>query len=275
MIVECRGARREEASTETLDHRGPSPTGLGRSVERETQCSVVPGEGSTGVVCGVNWRKTKGDRIMSRRFPSEVVISRSSSWPMGVYEDSARSRPISSHVCRIAVGHCSQRPYEGNLPYGRPVGIGHAQGLPHRSTVHSPSTETKQTTEHSPVYRPPSSPSSVFPPGNATCASRVFGPLPLICPLSCPSGRSLRRKRISGRAPGAVTQSSWKNSESVGAGTFAGEPLSAGCEGAGKTWFGGGETRRMIATAARRGSASEVHELFWKRALGRKGGTYE
>ena len=43
-----------------------------------------------------------GDRIIKRRFPRDVVISLSSSCPTQVKSRSARSRPISSHVCRIA-----------------------------------------------------------------------------------------------------------------------------------------------------------------------------
>lgn len=77
---ECLGARREAASTVTLLHFGGecSETNDARGV----QCRDVEGTGSGGGACGVSWRKTKGERIMSRRLPREVVISRSSSWPM-------------------------------------------------------------------------------------------------------------------------------------------------------------------------------------------------
>lgn len=44
----------------------------------------------------------KGERIMSKRFPRDVVISRSSSCPMSMKSFSARSMPISSHVCLMA-----------------------------------------------------------------------------------------------------------------------------------------------------------------------------
>lgn len=115
-IVECLGASREEASTVTLDHFGFLSFALsfprfswgrrtilsGSSSVKGTQWSDVPGAGSTAVVWGVSWRKTKGERIMRSRLPKEVVISRSSSWPMERYAFSARSKPISSHVCRIA-----------------------------------------------------------------------------------------------------------------------------------------------------------------------------
>ena len=54
-----------------------------------------------------------GDRIIRRRFPKEVVISLSSSCPTQVKSRSARSKPISSQVCRIAGrAHVS---YHGNV----------------------------------------------------------------------------------------------------------------------------------------------------------------
>lgn len=86
----------------TVDQRGGRET----RVERGTQWRMVPGAGSGRGAVGVNWRKTvrgkgggsectegygepemhipKGERIMRRRLPSEVVISRSSSWPTQV-----------------------------------------------------------------------------------------------------------------------------------------------------------------------------------------------
>lgn len=98
--------------------------------------------------------------------------------------------------------------------------------------------------EYSPVYKPPSSPSSVLPPGKATCASFVTFLL-LSGGVSCSTeGLSRRRKRISGRAAGSFTQSKLKNSERVGGGT----------ELEGMELPGAGATRMMSATAARRGS---------------------
>lgn len=95
--------------------------------------------------------------------------------------------------------------------------------------------------ECSPVYKPPSSPSSVLPPGKATCVSL----LALSGGVSCSTeGLSRRRKRISGRAAGSLTQSKVKNSSREGGW--------AELEGMGPV--GAGATRIMRATAARRGS---------------------
>ena len=114
-----RGASLEEQSTETVDHFGV------RKEEIGSQCRVVPSMGSVARDVGESWRKTiqkgkcrgqdetevillnsgivpNGDRIIRRRFPREVVISLSSSCPTQVKSRSARSKPISSHVCRIA-----------------------------------------------------------------------------------------------------------------------------------------------------------------------------
>ena len=65
--------------------------------------------------CWVCWWEIRGElekvrrgevsgRIIRRRFPREVVISLSSSWPIQVKSRSARSRPISSQVWRMAGG---------------------------------------------------------------------------------------------------------------------------------------------------------------------------
>lgn len=78
--VECLGASLDAASTVTCDHLGEGSMSDARGVQR----SVVDGAGSVEGSWGVNWRKTKGDRIMRSRFPREVVISLSSSWPMHV-----------------------------------------------------------------------------------------------------------------------------------------------------------------------------------------------
>ena len=113
-----RGASLEEQSTETVDHFGA------RKEEIGSQCSVVPSIGSAARGVDESWRKTirkekhrgqnkveptrdpgivpNGDRIIKRRFPREVVISLSSSCPTQVKSRSARSKPISSQVCRIA-----------------------------------------------------------------------------------------------------------------------------------------------------------------------------
>ena len=122
-----RGASLDEQSTETVDHFGVSKEEIG------SQCSVVPSTGSTGRDVGESWRKTmgkkqgkgsewtevvrfdwgvapNGDRIIKRRFPNDVVISLSSSCPTQVKSRSARSKPISSQVCRIAGG--------GHISYG-------------------------------------------------------------------------------------------------------------------------------------------------------------
>ena len=141
-VVECRGARREETSTVTFAHRllfrgfcGSEEDVEASREDSGIQCRRVPGVGSGGGENGETWRKTgprnslnielstegrsagcyrvqrgkcrrrdipKGERIMSSLFPSEVVISRSSSWPMSMKSFSARSIPISSHVCLIA-----------------------------------------------------------------------------------------------------------------------------------------------------------------------------
>ena len=95
----CFGARREEMSTVTVLQVGRRATRFASGV----QCSVVPGGGSTGCSSGTSWRKTNGERTIRSRLPREVVISLSSSWPTQRKCFSARSRPISSHVWRIAV----------------------------------------------------------------------------------------------------------------------------------------------------------------------------
>jgi hypothetical protein len=100
---------------------------------------------------------------------------------------------------------------------------------------------------NTPVYKPPSSPSSILPPGNATCASRVFRSRVLMRDASSAAGFSRRRNNISGRAPGSFTQSNVKNSDSVGC---VGGIVGGGAEG-------GGTTRIMRATAARRGSVNK------------------
>jgi hypothetical protein len=52
---------------------------------------------------GTDGYSPNGERIMRRRLPSEVVISRSSRRPTWTKSLSARSIPISSHVSRRAV----------------------------------------------------------------------------------------------------------------------------------------------------------------------------
>lgn len=100
-----------------------------------------------------------------------------------------------------------------------------------------------------PVYRPPSSPSSVLPPGNATCASCVLLTRVLRRPESvCVAGSSRCKNKISGLDPESFTQSSSKNSESVGGGCDR--------EGMGEPQSGDAHTRRTMATLARRGSTS-------------------
>jgi hypothetical protein len=78
--VECLGASREAASTVTVDHFGGEE--VETSEARGVQWSEVEGTGSVGSSCGVSCKKTNGERIIRRRFPSDVVISRSSSWPI-------------------------------------------------------------------------------------------------------------------------------------------------------------------------------------------------
>jgi len=80
--VECFGARREAASTVTVDHLGGACADT--SDARDVQCRVVDAVGSGGGACGVNWRNTNGERIINSRFPSDVVISLSSNCPMQV-----------------------------------------------------------------------------------------------------------------------------------------------------------------------------------------------
>jgi hypothetical protein len=102
-----------------------------------------------------------------------------------------------------------------------------------------------------PVYRLPSSPSSVLPPGNVTWASLVFCTL-MLAEASSAEGFSRCKKRISGRASGSFTQSSSKNSLRLG-----GEGV-----GLGRGKEGEGTIRIIRATAALRGSGmhNEIHE---------------
>lgn len=65
----------------------------------DTSAACSSGWGEKGDVC----KNTNGDKIMRRRLPREVVISRSSSRPTWTKSLSARSMPISSHVSRRAV----------------------------------------------------------------------------------------------------------------------------------------------------------------------------
>jgi hypothetical protein len=75
--VECFGAKRLAASTVTLLQAfGATSDASG------VQCRVVAGAGSVGVFVGVSCKKTKGERIIRSRLPRDVVISRSSSWPI-------------------------------------------------------------------------------------------------------------------------------------------------------------------------------------------------
>lgn len=113
------------------------------------------------------------------------------------------------------------------------------------------------------MYKPPSSPSSILPPGNATCASLV------IRAVSGPSPFSLCRNKISARASLALTQSSWKNSVKLGGSEERREV----------DHCGGGTTRKIMATAARRGSAcnSDVSASYngTKKNRTRRGGRYQ
>ena len=100
------------------------------------------------------------------------------------------------------------------------------------------------------MYRPPSSPSSVRPPGKARWASSMLLPFELASLALRPGtpsdawGPVRRRNRISGRARGLFTQSYSKNWARVDGGVC----------GLGTGWVGEGTTRMTIATAARRGS---------------------
>lgn len=130
-MVDCLGARREEISTVTVVHlrlpeiffndlEGPGEDDA-RSEAMGIQWRWVPGAGSGVGVVGDTCKNTEkvylvtiehslqqnfvipnGDSIMSKRFPREVVISRSSSCPMSIKSFSARSMPISSQVCLMA-----------------------------------------------------------------------------------------------------------------------------------------------------------------------------
>lgn len=75
--VECFGARRDAASTVTVDHLGGAngETREANGVQWRDVEVIGSGAGAEGAI----WRKTKGDRIIKRRFPRDVVISRSSS----------------------------------------------------------------------------------------------------------------------------------------------------------------------------------------------------
>ena len=64
----------------------------------------IRGQDETEVICLDRRIVPNGDRIIRRRFPREVVISLSSSCPIQVKSRSARSKPISSQVCRMAEG---------------------------------------------------------------------------------------------------------------------------------------------------------------------------
>lgn len=66
----------------------------GRLFERRN----VSGRDEAGVIHFNSNTVPKGDRIIKRRFPKEVVISLSSSCPTQVKSRSARSKPISSQV---------------------------------------------------------------------------------------------------------------------------------------------------------------------------------